>query len=267
MLEDRESRNSMFRSWFGKEHSITCHTKLRTSIEDLYKTKSHFLFLDFDIHDEGDRTLREWLNVHPKRKELDGLDLATYVAKRLPIDKRPDHIIIHSRNPIGRKLMHEYLHRKGLKSLLWAFDYEWTGLDGTTVPPPKPPKVYVTWPEHEWKSKGSKGDRGWKHDWELDGQMDFFASRKGKKKKAKSKVRAESARRFPVGSKVRFTSEFLETSGDIGSETKKWFSVMPCGCALCVVGDYVAVDEPNEFTEQKYRHISTENLRALGESK
>lgn len=261
VLEDRESRNSLFRSWMGKEHAVTCHTTLRTSIEDLYKEKSHFLFLDFDIHDRSDRTLREWLGVDPWRKELDGLDLATYVAKRLAPEKRPDHIIIHSRNPIGRRLMREYLERKGFAPLLWAFDYTWTGLDGTTVPPPKPPKVYVNWDKEEKRKPSKKYTTR-----EVTDQLDFWLGgpRKNKKKKA---PKVEEPSRFPVGSKVRLTSEHLEATGEIGSNVRRWFTVMPCACPLCSVGDYVAVDEPNEYTDLKYRHIATGGLRALGHSK
>lgn len=243
----------MFRSWFGKEHDVACHTTLRGGVEHLYEKKSNFLFLDFDIHDPSDSTLRKWLGVHPTRKELDGLDLAGYVAKGLPADKRPDHIIIHSRNPIGRKLMSEYLARKGIASVLWAFDYEWTGLDGKTVPPPKPPKVYTTGSAKPKVVFSDDGGAPWEQEEFWFGKNTFG-------------VRTiDDEPKFDSGTKVRFTDAYMT---EIGHDAeRKWFTVMKCPCALCAVGDYVAVDEPNEFTDLKFRHLSTANLRALGKPK
>lgn len=263
----------MFRSWFGKEHSIECHVTLRGAVEHLYKEKSNFLFLDYDIHDKSDRTMREYLRVDSWRRELDGLDLAYYVAKRLPVEKRPDHIIIHSRNPIGRKLMHEYLHRYDIPSLLWAFDYVWTGLDGTTVPPPKPPKIYTSssdfkTTDSKWEPK-PKAREGGGPLW-TDDQIDFWLGgpKKNKRKTEPKKERPVielTGREFPVGTKVRYSDRFMTEHGSEGD--RKWFTVLDCGCGLCRAGDFVAVDEPNEFHKDKKRHLYTANLWKLGEAR
>jgi hypothetical protein len=139
VLEDKDKRLDIFKCWFT-HYDLACTKTIREGVNLLLEKQADFLFLDFDIHDPGDRTLREWLRVSSERKELDGLDLAYYVAKRIPIEKRPKNIIIHSRNPMGRRLMQEYLARRGVTSTLWAFHYEWEGPDATAPRPVLPPK-------------------------------------------------------------------------------------------------------------------------------
>lgn len=167
VLEDKDKRLDIFKCWFTN-YDLACTKTIREGVNLLLEKQADFLFLDFDIHDPGDRTLREWLRVPSKRRELDGLDLAYYVAKRLPIEKRPKHIIIHSRNPVGRRLMREYLEKRDVKPVMWAFQYEYRGPDETApvpVLPPKPaPKAKVTtytraqsWMEAYDESKGWSG--------------------------------------------------------------------------------------------------------------
>lgn len=139
VLEDKDKRLDIFKCWFTN-YNLACTKTIREGVNLLLAERADFLFLDFDIHDPGDRTLREWLRVPSRRKELDGLDLAYYVAKRLPEEKRPKHIVIHSRNPVGRRLMREYLEKRGIKVIMWAFHYEWEGPDETAPRPVLPPK-------------------------------------------------------------------------------------------------------------------------------
>jgi hypothetical protein len=139
VLEDKQKRLDIFKCWFTN-YDLACTKVIREGVSLLLEKQADFLFLDFDIHDPGDRTLREWLNVPSGRKELDGLDLAYYVAKRLPVEKRPKNIIIHSRNPVGRRLMREYLEKRELKPVMWAFQYGYRGPDETAPAPVLPPK-------------------------------------------------------------------------------------------------------------------------------
>ncbi len=64
-------------------------------------------FLDHDLNDfhiEGNRSVGPSSSMYDSgEKELTGADFAWQVARVLPIDKRPDHVIIHSWNPDGAK--------------------------------------------------------------------------------------------------------------------------------------------------------------------
>lgn len=145
VLEDKEKRVNIFKHWF-QNYDFACTKVIREGIDMVREKVADYLFLDFDIHDLGDSALRDWLRVSKKRKELDGLDLAEYVA-RMPEGTRPKNIIIHSRNPIGRKLLKQFLERKKLNPVMWAFKYNYEGPDASipppVVPPPSPPKKYT----------------------------------------------------------------------------------------------------------------------------
>lgn len=167
VLEDKDKRVDLFKCWFTN-YDFASTKVIREGVGLLLEKRADFLFLDFDIHDPGDRTLREWLHIGPKRRELDGLDLVYYVMKRLPEEKRPKNVIIHSRNPLGRRLMQEYLEKHGLQPVMWAFNYEWQGPDDTAprpVLPPKPVKSAMkitdysrqSWLEAYDESKGWSG--------------------------------------------------------------------------------------------------------------
>ena len=127
VLEDKQSRIDLFHKWFGGRHDLVCTKVIREGIDMLREKKADVLFLDYDVHDTSDRTLREWLSVELWRKELDGLDLATY-AGWLGEKHRPETVIVHSRNPIGQQLLLKHLKKRDFKPVRWPFDYKWAGL-------------------------------------------------------------------------------------------------------------------------------------------
>lgn len=127
VLEDKQSRLDLFQRWFGGHHDLVQTAVIREGIELLREKKADVLFLDFDVHDKGDRTLREWLRVEQWRKELDGLDLATYAGWLKP-EHRPETVVVHSRNPIGQRMLLKHLQKKDFKPVRWPFHYEWVGL-------------------------------------------------------------------------------------------------------------------------------------------
>lgn len=236
VLEDRETRNSLFRDWFRK-YDIECHVTLRGAIERLAEQKSHYLFLDFDIHDVSDRTLRKWLRIPEGRKEVDGLDLAEYVTARLPPEKLPDCVIVHSRNPVGRELMFEHLRKRKQHTVLWTFDYDWTGFDGQT----KPAKTTAT----------QKLARATPAPTPAPTYAQAFRASTG---------------RYHNGLRVKFTGVFLKNTGQqVGGEGQKVFVVQPCGCDGCTDGHLIAVDEKSDFDPSLQRHIATNNVFAEGE--
>ena len=166
VLEDKDKRLDIFKCWFTNYDYASTKT-IREGVNLLLEKQADFLFLDFDIHDPGDRTLREWLRVPSKRRELDGLDLAYYVAKRIPVELRPKNIVIHSRNPVGRRLMREYLEKRDIKPTMWAFQYEYGGPDDTAprpVLPAKPPTlktlVEKTYSKSSWLEAYDEA-KGW----------------------------------------------------------------------------------------------------------
>lgn len=128
VLEDKKSRIDLFNKWFGSRHDLVQTAIIREGIEYLREKKADVLFLDYDVHDKGDATLREWLHVEHWRKELDGLDLATYAGWMSP-KHRPATVVVHSRNPIGQKMLLEHLRAKNLDPVRWPFQYEWPGPD------------------------------------------------------------------------------------------------------------------------------------------
>lgn len=134
VLEDRETRNSQFRSWFGATNRLTCCTTLLEAVFQLSSRPVDVLFIDYDIHDKGTTDFRHWLRVSDPRRELDGLDLAHVVADRLPEHMCPKRIVVHSRNPVGRHLIGDYLKASGIDSVLWPFDYQWKGLAMNPLP-------------------------------------------------------------------------------------------------------------------------------------
>ncbi|HKW13091.1 MAG TPA: hypothetical protein VJS69_01255 [Candidatus Krumholzibacteria bacterium] len=59
-----------------------------------------------------------------------------------------------------------------------------------------------------------------------------------------------------VGTRVRLTGEFLHNTGQItGPEGLARWTVMPCDCSLCALGNHVAVDEPYVYDPDSPRHI------------
>ena len=126
VLEDKDKRLDIFKCWFTN-YDLACTKVIREGVNLLLEKQADFLFLDFDVHDPGDRTLREWLNVEPKRKELDGLDLAYYVRRMAPKD-RPGTVVVHSRNKVGAAMMTDFLVKIDMKPVNWVFDYDWTGV-------------------------------------------------------------------------------------------------------------------------------------------
>ena len=127
VLEDKQSRLDRFAKWFGPSHDLVQTKVIREGIDLLREKRADFLFLDFDVHDPGDHTLREWLDVHPSRKELDGLDLAYYI-KKMPVKSRPGTVVVHSRNKVGASMMTDFLVKIDMKPVNWVFDYDWTGV-------------------------------------------------------------------------------------------------------------------------------------------
>lgn len=127
VLEDKQSRIDLFKKWLGGTHDVVCTAIIREGIEMLREKKADVLFLDYDVHDKGDRTLREWLRVEHWRKELDGLDLATYAGWMKP-EHRPETVVVHSRNPVGQKMLLKHLKQKDFKPVRWPFHYDWAGL-------------------------------------------------------------------------------------------------------------------------------------------
>lgn len=256
VLEDKEKRLDLFKCWFTN-YDLACTKVVREGIELLRMKQADYLFLDFDIHDPGDHTLREYLRVQKDRRELDGLDLAYYVTKRLPVELRPKNIIIHSRNPMGRRLMKKHLEERGVTPTMWAFNYGWQGPDDTAPrpPPPTPPKKST--PKMKKQLKACTTPNFVTNEKDLLPASDYFE---------KLDTSDWQPKKYPVGTKVRFTGVFLKSTGQIaGEEGQKWFTVMECACSLCTTGDYLAVDEPNVFDEIKYRHIAVTNLYRMGE--
>ncbi len=125
VVEDKDKRLDLFQGWFGNKHDLCMSKTVRGSIDHIIALRADFLFLDFDLHDAGDRTLRDWLKVSPSRRELDGLDVADYVCT-LPERFRPEAVIVHSRNPVGRDLIQKRLALAGIKAVMWAFNYKWS---------------------------------------------------------------------------------------------------------------------------------------------
>lgn len=126
VLEDKKSRVDLFKKWFGPHHDLAITQVIREGIDMLREKKADLLFLDFDVHDPGDTSLREWLKVDSWRKELDGLDLATY-AGWMQDEHRPTEVVVHSRNPIGQQMILKQLKRDRFKPIRWPFHYDWDG--------------------------------------------------------------------------------------------------------------------------------------------
>ncbi len=63
------------------------------------------------------------------------------------------------------------------------------------------------------------------------------------------------------GTTVRLTGEFLRNTGQqAGGEGHSKWIVVECGCGLCGVGKFLAVDEPGIDNPDRPRHINYANL-------
>jgi len=70
------------------------------------------------------------------------------------------------------------------------------------------------------------------------------------------------AKRFEPGTRVRFTGKFLRNTGQYtGQDTRSRWTVVPCECGLCKLGNFLATDEPSYDDPSQPRHINVGNLQ------
>lgn len=118
-LDDMESRHVSFRQWYGNHHLAETWTAPE-AIKALDESVRPFdlVHLDHDLAEEHYLTLSEGMHEtrQPGMAEYapgTGMDVVDHIIK-MPADRRPHLVIVHSYNP-GRSLeMYQKLREAGL---------------------------------------------------------------------------------------------------------------------------------------------------------
>jgi hypothetical protein len=119
ILDDDLDRHHSFARLFTPKHSTLHVQSVAKCVEALRETRFDVVFLDHDLADFCDENTE--VGMYGSR-DLTGVDVALFMAKDLPEDRRPGEIIVHSWNPAGAKRMVETLQGAGFNVRYQRFD-------------------------------------------------------------------------------------------------------------------------------------------------
>lgn len=109
-LDDMETRHSGFRQ-MTIGHLVDHVYTARAAIEALEKNPPYdYVYLDHDLDEAAT------MGMTPTTET--GQVVADYIADKLPRDKRPAQIVVHSYNAVGARSMGTKLKEAGLRVLL-----------------------------------------------------------------------------------------------------------------------------------------------------
>lgn len=115
-LDDNTQRHQIFSLWYPDAFRVTTIADLLSALDG---ERFDEIWLDHDLQEVPGNTVK----VYGTEKELTGQDAAVHVA-RLPDDKKPTQVVIHSWNPPGASLMYQILRDAGVRAVKAPFEYE-----------------------------------------------------------------------------------------------------------------------------------------------
>lgn len=120
VLDDDDVRHERFKDYFrGHEvsHVYTVDGAITALIGD---PVFDFAFLDHDLNDYHHKSLHN--DGGYGKVELNGVDVASFIARILDVEKRPREVVVHSWNPAGARSMINILRDASIKTHQWVFD-------------------------------------------------------------------------------------------------------------------------------------------------
>ena len=121
-LDDDRIRHDTFAKRFANAECVHVETFDEFERALLRGTRFDAISLDHDLNDFGQRSVIDMSGMYgsTERSELTGTDAAVLVS-RLPEDKRPDVVVIHSWNAPGAERMRAILADAGLSVVVQPF--------------------------------------------------------------------------------------------------------------------------------------------------
>lgn len=121
ILDDDDMRHNYFRRELANHEVVHAHTYDEAcdalSSQDRFDT----VFLDHDLNFEQYRSVQKCDDGY--EVELDGKDAAHYLVGRVPQEKRPGQIVVHSWNETGAREMVAILKDGGFTNVVrWVFN-------------------------------------------------------------------------------------------------------------------------------------------------
>lgn len=125
VLDDDENRHDYFARELALLGQEVVHTWTYDQCVDALTNQDRFdvVFLDHDLNDHGVKSVMVGGSLYGGIQELDGRDVAYYMAQRLDKDKRPGQVVVHSWNPDGAREMVQILRDDGYTNVVrWEFN-------------------------------------------------------------------------------------------------------------------------------------------------
>ena len=113
VLDDDPERHSHFASNLTSHQVVHVDTYDKVCDQLARSERFDLVYLDHDLNDHQARSVGG-PTMYGGPRELDGRDVATFIAKKLPKDKRPKKVIVHSWNQTGAAQMVAVLQKAGL---------------------------------------------------------------------------------------------------------------------------------------------------------
>lgn len=117
ILDDDENRHGTFAHWFIDHYVCHAYT-FDEFVNAILNETWDIVFLDHDLNDYGKTSIGD---KGYGQVEMTGLDAASQMA-RIPQEKRPFQVVVHSWNPPGAANMVDLLNDMGFNVLRWEFD-------------------------------------------------------------------------------------------------------------------------------------------------
>ena len=121
ILDDVVERHAYFRNELGNNHQLV-HTWAYADCTRMLTQEDKFdvVFLD---HDLSERQQMSRVGGPGFGDDLNGSDVVLFMVDRLPQEKRPNQVVVHSWNPAGAKFMIDTLKGAGFQNVSrWPFD-------------------------------------------------------------------------------------------------------------------------------------------------
>jgi len=109
ILEDDKERIKQFKWWAYQNHQLTIVSTVGDTISELEENEFDLLCLDHDLGQE--------VYVESTGKEETGYLVALWLAENP--ERKPEHIIIHSLNTVGRENMKAVLPEATVYPFVW----------------------------------------------------------------------------------------------------------------------------------------------------
>jgi CheY-like chemotaxis protein len=126
-MDDDPTRHDIFSKQFSEytDVDLTQTTLVESTIMLLQNEKWDMVYLD---HDMGNDPNNYTMGIYGNKIELCGQDVARAIAK-LPLDKQPGRVIIHSWNVVGSKAMFNILLDANINVIQEPFNPNYFGIE------------------------------------------------------------------------------------------------------------------------------------------